>query len=175
MTFQDTIQLLSNNLLTYFAEVYHSAEIVITDKDKFPAVTLQDEWINLSPVDTKETIYIRRNGDDEISEELKISSCVQSYKVRSPLRIVYFKDHAGKHNEILAHLMQSVLTGATKLNRIVRDKWRLLKDESNGKYTFSPKTAYFAIDIYVYWYLLSDTCDNDFCETLPNPMCHVES
>jgi len=171
MTYQEVILNLSNSLLTKFDEVYHSAEIVTTDEnEKLPTVVLKNEWISLAPTDQKETIYIRRNGDDDVVEELKLGSCIKSYKMRSQLRVVYFEDYADKHNEIIAHLLQSVLIGGTKLVRMVRDKWKLKKDESSGDYVFKPTTAYFAIDIYVFWELKPDNCEEDFCVDIENPI-----
>lgn len=175
MNYSEVIQLLANNILVYFDEVHINGEIVlITDdgklKEKFPAINLNDEWISLVPTDTKETIYIRRNGDDEVQEELHFASCGKAYKMRSSLRVVYFKDHAKNSSEILAHLMQASLTGHTKLKSITRDKWRLQKDESSGDYNFGATTAYFAIDIYALWNLIPDTCEEDFCIDITNPL-----
>lgn len=171
MNYSDSISILANNLLTEFNEVYRDAEIIVNDKGvRQPAVAVADEWISLVPTDQKETIYIRRNGDDDVQEELKMGSCVKSYKMRSPLRIVYFKDHVKKHNEILSKLMQSVLVQHTKLRAIVRDKWKLLKDESSGDYNFGATTAYFALDISVLWDLQPDTCTEDFCVEIENPL-----
>lgn len=175
MTFSEVIQNLAGNIIVNFDEVYTNAEIVnITDAgkltEKFPAVSVADEWINLVPTDQRETIYIRRNGDDEVVEELKLGSCVKSYRMRSQLRIVFFKDHAKNHNEIIAHLMQAVLVTGTKLKSIIRDKWRLQKDESSGDYNFGATTAYFAIDIYALWTLQTDTCEEDFCIDIQNPL-----
>jgi hypothetical protein len=171
MKYSEIIQNLSNNILTNFDEVYHSAEIIVNDTGiKQPAVSFKDEWISLAPTDQKETIYIRRNGDDEVSEELKFGSCGKAYKMKSPLRVVYFKDHAKNHNEILTKLMQSVLIGGTKLSRIIRDKWKLQKDESSGDYNFGADTAYFAIDITAVWQITNDTCEEDFCAELENPL-----
>lgn len=172
MTYTEAIQSLANNLLTYFDEVYHSAEIVMADT-KFPAVVKGNEWLSLAPTDQKETIYIRRNGDDEVMEELQISSCGKSYRMRSQLRVVYFKDHAKNHNEILSHLMQSVLINSTKLIRVTQDKWKLQKDESSGDYSFGPTSAYFAIDIYAYWNIIPDRCEQDFCTEFKNPFCKI--
>lgn len=171
MTYQDIILNLANNLLTDFDEVYHSAELIVNDEGiKQPAVALNDEWLSLVPTDQKETIYIRRNGDDEAIEDLKIGSCIKSYKMRSPLRIVFFKDNAKNHNEILSKLMQSVLIGSTKLRSVSRDKWKLLKEESSGDYNFGATTAYFAIDISAFWTLQPDTCGEDFCIDILNPL-----
>lgn len=171
MKYSEVILSLANNLLSNFDEVYHSAEIIQAD-EKFPAISINNEWLPLAPSDTKEAIYIRRNGDDEVIEDLKIGSCVKSYKMRSQLRVVFFKDNADKHSETLSKLMQSVLIGGVKLNKITRDKYKLLKDESSGKYTFGPKAAYFAIDIYALWELKLDSCDEDFCLELDNPLCN---
>lgn len=171
MNYSEVIQIIANNMLVYFDEIYHSAEFFINDKGiKQPAIALNDEWISLAPTDQKETVYIRRNGDDEVQEELKMGSCSKSYKMRSSLRVVFFKDHAKNHNEILAHLMQSVLVTGTKLKSIIRDKFKLLKDESSGDYNFGASTAYFAIDIYALWTLIPDTCNEDFCVDIANPL-----
>lgn len=169
MKYAEVILLLANNLVSYFDEVYHSAEIVAADDIKFPAAAKENEWISLSPSDTKETIYIRRNGDDEAVEDLKLGGCIKSYKMRSQLRVVYFKDNADCHSDILRNLMQSVLVTKTKLNRIIRDKYKLLKDESSGEYKLGPKAAYFAIDIYILWELMVDECEQD-CIELENPL-----
>lgn len=171
MTYKEIIQALANNLLVYFDEVYHSAEIITNDKNiKQPAISLNDEWISLVPTDQREIIYIRRNGDDEVVSDLQIGSCAKSYNMKSQLRIVYFKDHAKNNSEILSKLMQSVLVNGTKLNRIIQDKWKLQKDESSGDYTFGATTAYFAVDIYALWNLQPDSCGKDFCIELENPL-----
>lgn len=170
MTYSEAILSLSNSLLTYFDVVHHSAEIVQIDDDKSPAINLKNDWKFLAPTDQEQSLYIRRNGDDEVMEELKLGSCVKSYKMRSQLRVVYFKDYAENHNEVIAHLLQSVLIGGTKLNKVIRDKWKLQKDESTGDYSFKPETAYFAIDIYVFWELKPDSCEEDFCVDVDNPI-----
>lgn len=169
MRYSDIIQNLASNLLTHFDVVYHSVEIVKAD-ETFPAVSIADEWINLSPTDQREVVYIRRNGNDEVSGQLKIVSCSKAYQMQTPLRIVYFKDHAKKHNEILSKLMQSVLIGGTKLKSIIQDKWKIQKDESSGNYNFGATTAYFAIDIHAIWELQPDICDEDFCLEITNPL-----
>lgn len=171
MTYSEVVQVLATNITVNFDEVFFDAEIVTNDKnEKFPAISLNDEWISLVPTDQKETIYIRRNGDDEVQEEFKIGSCVKSYRMRSSLRIVFFKDHAKNHNEILSKLMQSVLVSGTKLQKIIRDKWKLKKEESSGDYNLGANTAYFAIDIYAFWNLLPETCEEDFCIEIENPL-----
>lgn len=149
--------------------MYHSAELITIDDIKKPKVSINNDWVDLSPTDTKETIYIRRNGDDEVIEDMKLGGCIKSYKMRSQLRVVFFKNNAENHNEILLKLMQTVLIGGTKLNKIIRDKYKLLKDESSGGYSFGPKAAYFAIDVYALWELMPDTCD-DFCIEIENPL-----
>lgn len=170
MKYAEVIQSLANSLITRFDLVYHSAEIITADNDRFPAVAVNKDWVNLSPTDIKEAIYIRRNGDDEVIEDLKIGSCIKSYKMRSQLRVVFFKDNSDNHSKIIYNLMQSVLIGGTKLNKIIRDKYRLLKDESSGSYTFGPKAAYFAIDVSILWQLVPDNCDDDFCVDIDNPL-----
>lgn len=171
MTYTQVIENLSNSILQKFDEVFHSAEIITNDKaEKMPAISKADEWFDLTPTDQRETIYIRRNGEDEVIEDLKIGSCGKSYRMRSSLRVVFFKDHAKQHNKILSQLMQSVLITGTKLQKITQDKWKLMKEESSGEYNFGATTAYFAIDIYALWHLIPDTCDEDFCIELENPL-----
>ena len=170
MTYPEIIESISTNLSNYFDEVYHSTEVVTIDKEKFPAISNVNEWVNLSPTDEKEIVYIRRAADDDVSDELKISSCARAYKMRSLLRVVYFKDNATNHEEILFKLMQSVLIAHTKVKSIIRDKYRLQKDESSGDYSFKPSTAYFAIDVYGFWELKHDVCEQDFCIEIDNPV-----
>jgi hypothetical protein len=171
VTYPEIIQSIATSLNQSFDEVYHSAEIVINDKnEKFVGVAKNDDWIKLSPTDQKETLYIRRNGDDQIYEELRITSCSKSYKMRSQLRIVYYKQQAEKHEEILFKLMQSILIQGTKLDKIIRDKNKLFKDESSGNYSFGPKTCYFGIDVFVIWQLSDNSCEQDFCTTIDNPL-----
>jgi hypothetical protein len=170
MTYGESILNLSNSLLQSFDEVFHSVEIIQNDKgEKLPAYPLEDEFIDVVFSDTKETVYIRRNGDDE-AEELKIGSCVKSYKMRTPVRIVYSQDQAKDHNTILFKLMQSVLIGGTKLKGIVRDKFKLQKEESTARLRLGATSAYFAVDVYVFWQLLPDNCEQEICLTLENPL-----
>lgn len=171
MKYGEVITSLANNLLVHFDAVYHSAEIVTNDKgEKYPGALVGEKYENLSFTDTKEIIYIRRNGDDEVQTEERMASCARGYRMRSQLRIVYAKDHVSNHSEILSKLMQSVLTGNTKLNRIIQDKWKLQKEESSGEYSFDATTAYFATDIYALWTLQPDTCEQDFCIDIQNPL-----
>ncbi len=171
MKYSEIIDLIASTIVTRFDEVYHSAEIITNDKkEKEPVATLGNEWISLAPTDQKETIYIRRSGDDEVLEELAVGSCSKSYKMRTPLRIVFFRDRTADHAKIIRDLAQSVLINKTKLKAIIRDKWRLQKDESSGDYSFGPDTAYFAIEIYAMWDLVPNTCDEDFCVDIPNPL-----
>jgi hypothetical protein len=171
MTYSEIIQNIAVSLLLRFDEVYHSAEIILNEKgEKMPAIPVQDEYIDLVFSDQKETIYIRRNGDDEVMEEMKISSCAKAYKMRTPLRIVYSKDHANNHADIIFKLMQSVLVTGTKLKGIVRDKWKLQKDESTAKLNLGATSAFFAIDIYAIWQLMEDNCEQDICVDIENPL-----
>lgn len=171
MNYIETISGIALNLSKYFDNVYHSAELIYNDKnEKMPAVPVNDEWIDLSPTDQKESVYIRRDGDDLMVYQQGIGSCAKAYKMKTPLRIVYFQDHAQSHFGILSKLMQASLTGHTTLNRLIRDKWKLAKEESSGEYSMGASTAYFAIDIDMLWDLLPDNCDNDFCITLDNPI-----
>jgi hypothetical protein len=171
MNYTESIEKIANRVLENFDQVYHSVEIIQNDNgERIPAYSVGDEYKDVVFSDTQETVYIRRNGDDEVQEELKLSSCSKSYRMRTPLRIVYSKDHEKNHAEIIFKLMQSILIGGTKLKGIVRDKWKLVKDESSAKLNLGATSAYFAIDIYILWELMSDTCENDFCLTIENPL-----
>lgn len=171
MTYIETIKLLSNNIVNYFDEVYHSAEIVNNgQKDKFPAIRKNDGWIDLGPSDKKQKIYIRRNGDDVVADTLKIGSCTKSYKMATRLRIVYFRDHTDNPDQILYKMLQAVLVQGITLNGIVNDKWRLEREETTGKYKFGASSVYFAIDISVSWNISPDGCENDCCTDIDNPI-----
>jgi hypothetical protein len=56
------------------------------------------------------------------------------------------------------------------LKGIVRDKFKLQKDESTGKLRLGATSAYFAIDLYVFWQLMPDSCEQENCLTLENPL-----
>lgn len=170
-TYHDIILQLTQRLSNNFDKVYHSAEVVTIEKERFPAISTQREWFNLSPKDTQEILYIRRNGDDEVYSEEPQGSCSKAYRMRSQLRIVYFNDHDANGEQVLFKLMQSVLISNTKIVRIVRDKYRLQRDESSGSYEFGPQTVYVAIDIYAMWMLQQDICEQDFCIDIENPYC----
>lgn len=171
MTYPEIIISLAQSILVNFDEVFHSVEIIQNeDGVKLPAYPVGDDYPDVVFSDQKETVYIRRNGDDEVMEELRIGSCAKAYKMRTPLRIVYSKDHANNHADIVFKLMQSVLIGSTKLKGIVRDKWKLKKDESSADLKFGATSAYFAIDIYAFWQLTPDNCEQDVCVELENPL-----
>ncbi len=178
MIYKDIIEALVLRLAEKFGEVYHSAEIVtIFDQgkitEKFPAINLGKEWLSLAPTDVTDTIYIRRNGDDSMSQEIAIGSCAKAYKMRTPLRIVYFNDN-GNSEQALFNLMQATLSQSIKPVTIIRDKFKLLRDESMGEYNFSPTTVYLAIDVNIFWDLMADRCDQDFCITVDNPVKKCE-
>lgn len=175
MRYQETIQNIANNLVIDFREVWHSAEIITIDNVRKPMVSDGTEWVDLSPTDEGETIYIRRSGDDEVVERLKIGSCTNDYAMRTAMRLVYFRDNAGDSGRVLWSLMQSVLVGSVRLRSIITDKSKLLKDESSGAYQPGPRTIYIGIDFYVMWDLIRSECEQDFCELIPNPLCTVES
>lgn len=170
MKYSEVIENLANKLAEVFGEVYHSVEIIETDGAKLPSIVNGNDWITLEPSDQKETVYMRRNGDDSVLEELKIGSCVKAYRMSTGLRIVYFNDSVFEHNKIISDVLRSVLVQGIKLNRVVMDKARLYKDESSGAYVFGPATLYFAVDVNVYWELKPDNCDQDFCVVLDNPI-----
>lgn len=171
MTYHDIILQLTQRISNNFDKVYHSVEIVTVDKQKFPGVSIGNEWVNLSPTDTNEILYLRRNGDDEVYSEEPQGSCSKAYKMRSPLRLVYFNAHDANSDQVLFKLMQSVLVNHTKIVRIIRDKYRLQRDESSGSYEFGPQSVYLAIDLYVTWILQPDICEQDFCIDIENPYC----
>lgn len=174
MKYSEVILNLSNSILDNFDEVYHDAEIITNDSGlKLPAVSKLDEWVDLSPSDQKEIIYIRRNGDDYVYEDLKLGGCIKAYKMTTSLRVVYFKDYCKNQNEVFSKLLQSVLIGGIKLKSIIRDKFRLQKDESSGDYKLGAITAYFGINVDIFWELTPSTCDEDFCTEIENPLCRV--
>lgn len=174
MNYSDTITFVANSLAKKFSEVYHSAEIINIFEagkivDRFPAINKDGEWIPLSPTDVKDTIYIRRIGDDTVNQEARLGSCMKSYVMNGQLRIVYFNMN-GDSARSMFDLLQSVLIQGVKVVRVVRDKFKLLQDESTGEYNFSPKTVYLAVDITIYWDLFPDTCEQDFCVSVDNPI-----
>ncbi len=171
MKYREVILNIANKLAEVLGEdIYHSAEIVSADQMKFPAVATKEEWKNLAPSDQYGVVYIRRNGSDLVLEELRMGSCVKAYKMQTGVRIVYFRDFEPNQNKIISQLLQSTLISGVKLNKMSIDKWALQKEESSGEYNFGPSTAYFAIDINVYWELMPNNCDEDFCIDDENPI-----
>jgi hypothetical protein len=171
MNYPDIILTLGNSLLNHFDEVYHSAELIVNDKKvMMAAVPNGEEWTSLMPSDQKETVYIRRNGNDEVMQDLRTGGCSKFYLMQTPLRIVLFKDFEKDPGRIIARLMQSILITNVKLIRIIRDKWKLLKEESSGIYDFGPSTLYFAIEVFVLWELSPNRCAEDLCLEYPNPL-----
>lgn len=171
MKYSEIIEILANRVINHFDEVYYGAELVTVDNKKFPAVIAGDEWIDLSPTDQKETIYIRRAGDDSVEHTNNIGSCAIGYKMITPLRIVFFKDHEQFPDQVLFKLLKIALTPKTRLRSIIRDKFRLAKEETSGEYGLGASTAYLAIDIYAIWDLLPESCDeSDLCISIDNPL-----
>lgn len=171
MNYSESIGALVLSLVNSFDMVYFNAEIVTNDKqERFPAIAKGDEWISLVPTDEKEILYVRRNGDDEAVSEFKIGACAKSYRMRTPLRVVFFKDNTSDHDRVLGSLMQSVLITGSQLKSVKQDKWRLMKEESSGDYNFGATTAYFAVELYLVWDLLPSSCAQDFCVDIVNPL-----
>lgn len=172
MKYNEIILSVANKLAENFSAVYHSAYLVtIQDGDqvhKFPVIDHGKEWITLSPQDVNDTIYIRRNGDDALNEEVRIGSCMKAFRMRTPLRVVYFNT-TGNEPQVMFKLMNSLLGQSIKITGIIRDKFKLLRDETSGQYNFS-NDVYVAIDIQVFWDLFPDRCEQDFCVSVDNPI-----
>jgi hypothetical protein len=176
MKYNAIITALAEGLSAYFDEVYFDAELITNGNGlKLPAIPKGADWLTLEPTDQQERIYIRRKGDDDIQERYNLGSETFAYNMKSTLRIVYFRDRvpANEAGRALHNMMRGALAKHTKLLKIIRDKWKLLKEESSGDYTFGPDTLYFAIDVTVMWDLIPETCEQDFCVALNNPLKKV--
>lgn len=178
MTTQQQIQIADKIIATgLVAKVFHSAVMLVDDQNGqrlYPAFKQGADFHYLGPDDTRGLFaYIRINGEIS-SVPFKVDSCGRNYEVTTPLRVVFFNDHEDRdHAWLLTKLASfSFLSGVT-LQRIIEDKFRLMREESDlYRARFDGKTFYVAFDVLLKVLLLASQCEDIApCESFANPIC----
>jgi hypothetical protein len=162
---------------TLVTKVFHSSEL-LRDNERgllFPAYRAGADYIFI-PVDDTLGLYayIRSNGDYQATP-LKIASCVRSYDMSVPLRIVFFSDNEKRDRNFLIEKLASFsfMTGV-QLIRVIDDKFRLIREEAPlVREKFDGQTFYIAFDVLVKKVLSPSDCERDECEVFTNPICQL--
>lgn len=155
-------------------KVFHSVELVESEKGKFPAYKIGAEEYYVGPDDTRGRFaYIRQSGSAQTVREDAVGSCSRMYKLRVPMRIIIFKDREEKNHEAITNkFLRIAFLKDVSLVAYSTNAFALAKQESSiGDYAFDARTFYLAIDIYVKFQLLQNDCDEDLCLTHSNPIC----
>lgn len=164
--------LLATGLLT---KVYHSCELV-RDPQKGtvgPCYARGTEYVLVGVDDTQGMFaYIRSNGDD-VGTPTRVQSCAHAYNLTVPVRVVVFADNELRDkNSLIDRLLSVTFKKGVYLQRVVEDKYRLGRDESDMyRAAFGPATFYVAIDVLLTSVLLPSQCEPEPCPLFPNPIC----
>lgn len=160
-------------------KVYHSAILLRDDQNNqrlYPAYQRGADFVYVGPDDTQGMFaYIRINGEIS-SVPFKIQSCSGSSQMTVPLRIVFFNDNETRdHAWLMLKLAAFTFMGNITLQRVIEDKFRLVKEESDlYRSRFDGKTFYVAFDVFLKVLLLSSQCeDSQPCESSTNPICKI--
>lgn len=162
--------ILESGLVT---KVFHSCIMLRNDPaDIYPVYQRGKEFVFTGLDDTKGLFaYIRENGDIT-SVPFKLDSCSLSYEVTAPLRVVFFNDNETRdHAWLLEKLAKFSFFTRVRLQKIITDKFRLVKEESPlFRSKFDGKTFYVAFDVFLTFILLQNSCEPSACITHPNPI-----
>jgi hypothetical protein len=165
--------ILATGLVT---KVFHSCQLLREESGTqlYPVYPRGQDFVYVGPDDTKGFFaYIRSNGDLAMTP-LKVGGCGTSYDVLAPMRVVFFHDgETRSHEDLLTKLSTFAFRPNVALQRIITDKFRLLREESDlYRPSFDAKTFYTAFDVSVNLVLLQSDCGpNKVCAVHPNPIC----
>jgi hypothetical protein len=158
-------------------KVYYSTVLLRDEQNgqrMFPAYQRGADFVYVGPDDTQGLFaYIRLNGEIS-SVPFKIESCGGSSQITVPLRVVFFNDNEDRdHSWLLLKLASFTFMRDITLQRVIDDRFRLAKEESDLYRTrFDGKTFFVAFDVFLKVLLLSSQCeDTKPCESFPNPIC----
>jgi hypothetical protein len=156
------------------SKVYHSVQLIKDDNfvTQYPVYRQGKEYVYTGLDDARGLFAYIRNAGDTSGVPLKIQSCGRSYDMDASLRIVFFNDNEERDQDELLRQLASFtfLTGVT-LQRIITDKFRLVKEESQiFRQRFDGKTFYAAFDVLVSFILLPSDCATDECVVYKNPV-----
>lgn len=155
-------------------KVFHSVQLLRDENNNitYPAYPKGAEFVYSGIDDTHGLFaYIRTNGD-YTGVPFKITSCARSYTMTAPMRIVFFNDGEDRdHEELIRQISVFTFMQNVNLVRIVKDKYRLVKEESPlFRASIDAKTFYVAIDVNVTFILLPSDCADSKCIVYPNPL-----
>ena len=156
------------------ANVFHSVQLIKDDNfvTQYPVYRQGKEYVYTGLDDSKGLFAYVRAAGDIAGVPLKIQSCGRSYDMAASLRVVFFNDNEDRDQEDLLNKLSSFtfLNGVT-LQRIITDKFRLVKEESQiFRQRFDGKTFYAAFDVLVSFILLPSECETDPCVVYQNPV-----
>jgi hypothetical protein len=165
-------KILETGLLT---KVYHSCQALRDEvSQKFLPVYRKGAQLPYVGIDDTKGFfaYIRANGD-MTAKISRVGSCENAYDIVAPFRVVFYNDKERRSFEhLIAQLSVFTFLPIVKLNRIINDAGRLLKEEQpNYNANFDGQTFYVAFDITVSFVLLPNTCEQDLCTVYQNPVC----
>lgn len=156
-------------------KVYHSCQLIQNQQNQkmFPAYQVGTEWHYAGVNDQQPAFaYIRTSGDI-FSKPLAVGGCGMTYQIATPLRVVVFMAHTAEDFDyLLRRLTFFTFLPQVSLVRIIDDKWRLSREESElWAGAFAPDTFYVAFDVLVNFVLLPRDCGEKSCTIYPNPIC----
>lgn len=175
MTTEKQIEIAQRILETDLVKkVFHSCQLLKNDQSQtiYPAYQRGAEFTYAGIDDTKGLFaYIRNNGD-MVGVPFKMSACGRTYTMTAPLRVVFFNDNEDRNQEeLIRQLGTFTFLKNVTLQRIITDKFRLVKEESAiFRERFDGKTFYVAFDVFVTFILLPSDCENKTCNVHPNPI-----
>lgn len=155
--------------------VYHSCQRLRDEQSQrfFPVYQKGAELPYVGIDDAKGLFaYIRSNGD-MVAKVSRVGSCLNTYDMSAPLRVVFFNDHERRNFEYLVlQLSAFTFMPGLALTRIITDAQQLLRDEQpTFNHNFDGGTFYVAFDITINFLLLPNDCEQKPCEVQPNPIC----
>lgn len=155
--------------------VYHSCQLLRDEhyQQFIPVYRKGAEQPYAGIDDTKGLFaYIRANGD--IAADISpVVSCENAYKMKAPLRVVFFSDNEKRDFDLLiSRLTAFTFSKGVRLTRIITDAGKLVKDEQPiFQHQFDGQTFYAAFDITVTFVLLPNQCEQTDCAAYVNPIC----
>lgn len=156
-------------------KVYHNCHMVRNHQNErmYAAYPVGREWVHAG-IDDRQSLfaYVRTNGEFT-ARQFKMDSCSKHWEIFAPLRVVCFHDEEDQdHGLLLTKLATFTYMQGITLQRIIEDKWRLLREESDlTRARFDGRTFYVAFDVLVNFLISHDTCEQAACSSVPNPIC----
>lgn len=155
-------------------KVFHSCQLLKNSDSvtMYPVYQRGAEFTYAGIDDAKGLFAYIRTAGDIVGVPFKLSSCERTYTMTAPMRVVFFNDNEDRnHEELIRQLGTFTFLKNVNLVRIITDKFRLVKEESQVfREKFDGKTFYVAFDVSVTFILLPSDCEKTDCLTYPNPV-----